>query len=130
MPSVIGSQQAKLSGTWKIWSRFWAKHGGTWKRPLAVYSKSGGSWIKVWDEGPRISGVSTYVVDFGTGTYFNFKTFTLYANGFATTVTVDGTLQSTEAVDSVTSQSAVRMSYFPNDYPNVVVANASGFVSF
>lgn len=131
MPKV-GSQnpQARDGGSWKAWSRFWARHNGSWKRPVSVFVKSGGSWVEVWDEAPSVSNISTQVVDFGTGSYFNYKYFTLTANGFATTVTVDGNLQSTEAADSVTSHTAVRFSDYYGDYPSVTVANSSGSVTF
>ncbi len=127
---VVGSQspQAKDGGTWKAWSRFWAKDGGTWKRPISVFVKSGGSWVEVWDEAPRVSNVSKQTIgyDGNLGLWVTQTSFTLYANGFSTTVTVDGTLQATEAADSVTSQSYQKYGIAANDYPVAVVANSSG----
>ncbi len=129
MPAV-GSQspQAKNGGSWKTWSRFWARHDGSWKRPISVFVKSGGSWVEVWDEAPRVSNVykQTIGYDANLGLYFTQTSFTLNANGFSTTVTVDGTLQATEAADSVTSQSYAKYTPYFNDFPVVVVANSSG----
>ncbi len=127
---VVGSQspQAKDGGSWKAWSRFWAKDGGTWKRPISVFVKSGGSWVEVWDEAPRVSNISkqTLSYDANLGLFITQTSFTLNANGFSTTVTVDGTLQATEAADSVTSQSYSKYTPYNNDFPVVVVANSAG----
>jgi len=97
MPKV-GSQspQAKLGGSWKAWSNFWAKHNGSWKKPLSVHVKSGGSWVKVWDERPTFLDMAisrTWFFD-GTFTIVNyFVSGYCFANGFSTTIvcTVEGT---------------------------------------
>jgi hypothetical protein len=93
MPAV-GSQnpRARYNGTWKTWSKFWAKHSGAWKRPISVFVKSGGSWVEVYDEAPTVANVAKQVINFnpGTGQYVTQTNFTLYANGFQTSITVDG----------------------------------------
>lgn len=140
MPAV-GSHvpQAKNGGTWKNWSKFFAKNGGIWKRPLSVHVKSGGSWVKVYDERPVITNVTTsYVED--TSDPFNpfttyYKNFTVAANGFQTTLTGSGGLsevtfsQTTINVDdtvSVTSSSGTYGDYDPANMHTVTATNSSG----
>ena len=138
MPSV-GSHvpQAREAGSWKNWSKFWAKDGGTWKRPLAVHVKSGGSWVKVWDERPVITSVTTsYVEDtsdpFVPVTTYN-KNFTVAANGFETTLTSSPSgatfSQSTISVDgvvAVTSSRSVVGLYDAGNMHGVTATNSSG----
>lgn len=140
MPAV-GSHvpQAREAGSWKNWSKFWAKDGGTWKRPVAVHVKSGGSWVKVWDERPVITDVTTsYFEDTSdpfvpVTTYY--KNFTVAANGFETTLTGSGGLsgvtfsQSTISVDgtvAVTSSSGTVGTYNPANMHTVTATNPSG----
>lgn len=132
MPSV-GSHvpQAKDSGSWKNWSKFWGKDGGTWKRPVSVHVKSGGAWVKVWDERPVVTNVSTYTFDFGTGVYFNNKDFTLATNGFVTTTSYydgdvnGGTSTASYSSDTINAVSTTRLDYSPFTYPSVTVSNPS-----
>ena len=140
MPSV-GSHvpQAKEAGSWKNWSKFWAKDGGTWKRPLAVHVKSGGSWVKVWDERPVITNVTTsYFTDTSDPfvpitTYY--KNFTVAANGFETTLTGSSIgnnvsfSQTTVSIDStvnITSSSAWVGVYDSANMHTVTATNSSG----
>ena len=133
MPKVgFQNPQAKDGGTWKTWSKFWAKHSGSWKRPISVFVKSGGSWVEVYDETPVVTDIVTRVISYnpGTGEYVTQKNFTLYANGFQTSITVDGSFSRNEAVDSVTSQSYAKLTYNPSDYPIIAIANSSGSFTF
>jgi hypothetical protein len=145
MPKV-GSHnpQAKDAGSWKNWSKFWAKHGGVWKRPVSVFVKSGGSWVEVWDEAPVITNVTTsYVVDtsdpFAPNTTY-YKNFTVSANGFQTTLVGNGgnpffgvtISQPTIAVDNtvnVTTYFAWFGTYDPAMMHTVTATNASGSVT-
>jgi len=135
MPKV-GSQnpQARDAGSWKGWSKFWARHDGSWKRPLSVFVKSGGSWVEVWDETPTVSGVSTYIVDTGE-LWLAYKTATVAANGFTTSVTSNangGLTTSSISVDvSMTIQAFNYIQYFQQiTYPSITVTNSSGSVTF
>ena len=133
MPKVgFQNPQAKDGGTWKTWSKFWAKHSGSWKRPISVFVKSGGSWVEVYDETPVVTNVSRGVIGFNPSTnlYTTQTNFTLYANGFQTSITVDGSFSRNEAVDSVTSQSYAKFTYNPSDFPFIAIANSSGSFTF
>jgi hypothetical protein len=145
MPAV-GSHNTKAQngGTWKSWSNFWAKHSGTWKKPLGVYVKSSGSWVKVWDERPVITNVSTsYVYDpyQFPPTYTYYKNFDVTSNGFdtslsATTPNPFGTYLSQTSVSAnntvyVTSETVqLGGSYDPAQYPTITATNSSGSVTF
>lgn len=139
MPAV-GSNvpQAREGGTWKNWSKFFTRHNGSWKRPLSVHVKSGGSWVKVYDERPVITNVSTNwytdTSDFLPVTYY-YKNFTVAANGFETTLS--GTSpgnnvsfsQTTIAVDNtitVNSSSSWIGTYDPVNMHTVTATNSSG----
>lgn len=138
MPAV-GSHvpQAKNAGSWKNWSKFWAKNGGTWKRPVSVHVKSGGTWVKVYDERPVITDVTTsYSVDTSNPsvpfTTYN-KNFTVAANGFETTLTSSPSgatfSQSTISVDgtvAITSSRIVVGDYDPANMHTVTATNSSG----
>ena len=140
MPSV-GSHltRAKHAGVWKAWSKFWARHAGVWKRPLSVHVKSGGAWVKVYDERPVITNVTTsYFTDSSdpyvpVTTYY--KNFTVAANGFQTALTGSGNAtfsQSTIAIDdtvAVTSQSAFVGVFNPALFHSVTATNSSGSVT-
>lgn len=141
MPKV-GSHnpQAKDAGSWKNWSKFWAKHGGVWKRPLSVFVKSGGSWVEVWDETPVITNVSTYYTVDTSDPFipvtFYYKNFTVSANGFETTLSSNFTgvnfSQSVVAVDGtvfVTSSRGWIGEYNPANMHTVTATNASGSVT-
>lgn len=138
MPAV-GSHvpQARNGGTWKNWSKFFARDGGTWKRPLSVHVRSGGSWVKVYDERPVITNVTTsYFTDTSdpfvpVTTYY--KNFTVAANGFQTTLTGTGlslsfsqTTVNVDEVANVTSQSVLIGDYNPANMHSVTATNASG----
>lgn len=130
MPSVGShSPQSKFSNTWKAWTNFWAKHNGSWKKPLGVYVKQNGNWVKVWDERPTVSSVSTYFY-FNNPFYYNIKNFNFATNGFATSIYVDGGFQETVAADTTAYRSYGKASYYPYDYPTITLTNASGSVTF
>ena len=141
MPKV-GSQnpQAKSGGTWKGWSNFWGRHSGIWKKPLSVHVRSGGSWVKVWDERPVITNVSTFLFDEGE-LYYAYKYATISANGFDTTVTgsysgggggsfgeITPTSISANGTASVTAFNNIAYGY-PVVYPDIQATNASGSAS-
>jgi len=143
MPTV-GSHltRAKQGGVWKAWSNFWAKHAGVWKKPLSVHVKSGGSWVKVWDERPSVTGVSTSwftdYSDFLPVTYY-FKNFTISANGFDTTLTGTSPSGSVNfSQTSVTANNTVGVSsssawigeYNPSNMHTVTATNVSGNITF
>ena len=131
MPAV-GSHvpQAKEAGSWKNWSKFWAKDGGTWKRPVAVHVKSGGSWVKVWDERPVITNVSTSYVDNGQGGVQAYKFATINANGFTTTVTTNGSSVSPETINIDNSATVTAVTFYDvgtfGPFPSITVTNSSG----
>lgn len=131
MPAV-GSHvpQARNAGSWKNWSKFWAKDGGIWKRPVAVHVKSGGSWVKVWDERPVATNISTEIIDFGTGSYINTKTYTIAANGFDTSVYEDGVLANTVSADTSQTLSSTKVSGTSGDYPVITATNSSASITF
>lgn len=126
--------QARLSGAWKNWSKFFARHNGSWKRPVSVHVKSSGSWVKVYDERPTVTSVSTNLVDDGE-VYFAYKYGVVSANGFAVTVTSNannGFSPTSISVDNTTGVTAVNIINYWEQivYPTVTVTNASGSVTF
>lgn len=139
MPAVgSNAPQARNGGTWKNWSKFFARHSNTWKRPVSVHVRSGGSWVKVYDERPVITNVTTsYFEDtsdpFVTVTTY-YKNFTVAANGFQTTLTGSGVnpvtfSQTTVNIDdvvAVTSEMVFIGNYNPANMHSVTATNASG----
>lgn len=138
MPAVgSNAPQARNGGTWKNWSKFFARHSNTWKRPVSVHVRSGGSWVKVYDERPVITNVTTsYFTDtsdpFAPVTTY-YKNFTVAANGFQTTLTGTGlslsfsqTTVNVDEVANVTSQSVLIGDYNPANMHSVTATNASG----
>lgn len=138
MPAV-GSHtaSAKLSSTWKSWSNFWAKHSDTWKKPLGVYVKNGGSWVKIWDERPVITNVTTsYFTDtnaFPVNTTY-YKNFTVNANGFQTTLTGDTSFSQTtvnaNTTADITTETFAFGTFDAANYPTITATNSSGSVTF
>jgi hypothetical protein len=141
MPSVgSNSVSAKLSGIWKSWSNFWAKHNGVWKKPLGVYVKTGGSWVKVWDERPVFSNVTTsYYIETAdiVPIVYYYKNFTISANGFQTNLTSNDptgygvsfsqtTVNADTSVYVTTTTSQIGGEYNPANYPTITATNASG----
>lgn len=143
MPAVgSNSLRAKLSETWKFWSKFWAKHDGAWKRPLSVFVKHNGSWVKVWDEKPELVSTSTYYQDIMGQFNRAWKVVTIKNNGFAATVTASVTdfFQPNPEVDvtpvSIAIDDTVQVSayaqYIGNyqgSFPSITITNASGSIT-
>lgn len=144
MPSV-GSHltRAKHLSTWKAWSNFWARHNNTWKKPLSVFVKRNGSWVKVWDERPSITNLTTSAFyDEGAfppaTTYY--KNFTVNANGFQTTlssndptgfgVTISQTVVNANTSVNVTTETYAFGPPNPSYYPTITATNTSGSVVF
>lgn len=130
MPAV-GSHvpQARSGGTWKNWSRFFARHSNTWKRPVSVHVRSGGSWVKVYDERPVITNVSTFYVDNGQGGVQACKEADISANGFTTSVStnIGGVDISTVNVDQTVRVFAFVL--YPvgvfGAFPTIIATNSS-----
>lgn len=125
--------QARLSGVWKNWSKFFARHNGSWKRPVSVHVRSGGSWVKVYDERPVVTSSVTRNPQFINGEYYNSILFSVQSNGFESTVSSSnangGLYPSTIAIDTEAQVSAVKISPFFGDYPTVTITNSSGSVT-
>lgn len=144
MPSVASHlTRARNSGTWKSWSNFWARHAGVWKKPLSVFVRRNGVWVKVWDERPSITNVTTsYFYDAGAfppaTTYY--KNFTIQANGFVATitsndptgfgVTISQTTVNANTSANVTTETFAFGSFNPAYYPTITATNTSGSVTF
>jgi len=131
MPSFGGNNPQAYLGSWKTWNKFWGYHNGSWKRPISVFVKRSGSWVKVYDEAPRVTNVFTSVQpDFDSGGWFNTKNFTVSANGFLTSITVDGSSAGTVAIDTIQSRQFTKFSFSFGDFPSITVANSAGSVTF
>jgi len=131
MPSVGGNTPQAYLSSWKTWNKFWGYHNGSWKRPISVFVRRSGSWVEVYDEAPRVTNVFTSVSfneDFGL--FLNTKSYTVSANGFLTSITVDGSSGGTVAIDTTTSSSASKYSSSPGDFPSITVSNSAGSVTF
>lgn len=146
MPAVgSNSPQARSGGAWKGWSNFWARHAGTWKKPLSVFARRNGVWVKVWDERPSISNVTTSF-NYNAGgsgeppstTYF--KSFTVNANGFQTNITSNDPTGFGVSISQTVIGAGVTTTVFtetydlgspnPSFYPTITASNASGTVVF
>ncbi len=140
MPSVGShSPQARSGGSWKGWSNFWGRHNNTWKKPLSVFVRSGGTWVKVWDERPSITNISTsHFTDTGSipVTTFYYKNFTVNSNGFQTTLTSNDptglgvdfsqTTVNADTTANVTTETSEFGTYNPAKFPTITASNASG----
>jgi hypothetical protein len=142
MPAVGShSPQARSGGSWKGWSNFWGRHNGTWKKPLSVHVRSGGSWVKVWDERPTITNITTSYVTVPASppepeTTSYYKNFTISANGFQTSitsndptgfgVTISQTTINADNTVNVTTETYDIGGYNASKFPTITASNASG----
>lgn len=131
MPAVGShSPKAYQGGSWKNWSKFFARHSGSWKRPISVHVKSGGAWVKVYDERPFLS-IQSRNSFFDGDAWVNQTYFSVSANGFQTTISYSHTTETnTVNVDETTGSILVQnRTSSPYQYVFITATNSSGSVS-